>query len=140
MAVHSADAWKLALALVLGSAILFSLFARAPRFSLARPQLHRLVLSALTLYAVGALAWLTHHRALAAVVCAGGTGIAALAAWFSRGASPEDPPSPPEEPADPEPPAVPDGGPEFDWAAFEEGFRAYSARRRTPEREPAQRV
>jgi hypothetical protein len=136
MAVHSADAWKLVLALVLGSAILFSLFARAPRYSLARPQLHRLVLSALMLYAVGAFAWLTDHRALAALACAGGTGVAALSAWFSRGASPEDPPSPPEEPADPEPPAAPDGRPEFDWAAFEEGFRAYSAR----QREPAQRV
>jgi hypothetical protein len=140
MAVHSADAWKLALALMLGSAILFSLFARAPRYSLARPQLHRLIVSALILYAVGAFALLTHHRVLAAVVCAGGTGVAALAAWFSRGASPEDPPTPPEEPADPEPPGVPDGGPEFDWAAFEQDFRAYSARQRTPEREPAQRV
>jgi hypothetical protein len=130
MVVHSSDAWKLALALVLGSAILFSLFARAPRFSLPNGQLHRLILSALTLYGVGGFAWLAHHRVLAAVVCAGGTGVAALAAWFSRGSTPEDPPTPPEEPADPEPPAAPDGRPEFDWAAFEQAFRTYSDRQR----------
>jgi hypothetical protein len=134
MAVHSADAWKLALALVLGSAILFSLFARAPRVSLPTGQLHRLVLSALVLYGVGAFAWLTGHRVLAAVVCAGGTSVAAMTAWLSRGSTPDDPPSPPEEPADPEPPPAPDGEPEFDWAAFEQSFRTYSDRRR--EREP----
>jgi hypothetical protein len=128
--VHSADAWKLALALVLGSVILLSLLARAPRHSLPGDQLHRLVLSALTLYGVGAFALLTHHRALAAVVCAGGTVVAALAAWLSRGASPDDPPSPPENPADPDPPAAPDRHPEFDWAAFEQGFRTYTERRR----------
>ncbi len=130
MVVHSSDAWKLALALVLGSAILFSLFARAPRTSLSRSQLHRVVLSALILYGGGALAWLAHHRALAAVTCAGATAVATLAAWLSRGSTPEDPPSPPEEPIDPGPPAAPDGEPEFDWAAFESGFRAYTDRRR----------
>jgi hypothetical protein len=137
MAVHSSDAWKLALALVLASAILFSLFARAPRSSLSGEQLRRLVLSALMLYSVGAFAWVTDHRALAAVVCAGGTAVAALAAWFSRGSAPDDPPSAPEEPADPEPPAAPDGEPEFDWAAFERGFRTYSDREH--ERELARR-
>jgi hypothetical protein len=126
MVVHSADAWKLVLALVLGGSIAFSLLARAPRSSLPSGQLQRLLLSALTLYGVGAFAWLTDHRALAAVVCAGGTAVAALAAWFSRGASPDDPLSPPEDPADPEPPARPDEHPEFDWAAFEHGFRTYS--------------
>src|ERR1700760_3444258 len=126
MVVHSSDAWKLALALVLGGAILLSLLARAPRQSLPEGQLQRLILSAIMLYAVGAFAWLTHHRVLAAVVCAGGTGVAALAAWLSRGATPEDPPSPPEEPGDPEPPATPDGQPTFDWAAFEEQFRTYA--------------
>jgi hypothetical protein len=133
MAVHSSDAWKLALALVLAGAILFSLFARAPRSSLSGDQLRRLVLSALLLYSVGAFAWLTDHRALAAVVCAGGTVVAALAAWFSRGSTPDDPPSRPEEPADPEPPAAPDGEPEFDWVAFEQGFRTYSNRQRERE-------
>ena len=137
MVVHSADGWKLALALVLGGAILLSLVARAPRQSLSEGQLHRLILSAITLYGTGAFAWLTHHRVLAAVVCAGGTGVAALAAWFSRGATPEDPPSSPEEPGDPEPPAAPDGQPEFDWVAFEQGFRTYSDRRPEREREPA---
>jgi hypothetical protein len=135
MAVHSADAWKLALALVLAGAILFSLFARAPRSSLSGDQLRRLILSAILLYGVGAFAWLSGHRPLAAVVCAGGTAVAALTAWLSRGVTPEDPPSPPEEPADPKPPAAPDGHPEFDWAAFEQGFRTYSDRQR--EREPA---
>jgi hypothetical protein len=132
MVVHSADAWKLALALMLGSAILLSLLARAPRQSLSEGQLQRLIFSAVTLYGVGAFAWLTHHRVLAAAVCAGGTGVAALAAWLSRGATPDDPPSPPEEPVDPDPPAAPDGQPEFDWAAFEQAFRTYSRREREP--------
>src|SRR5436309_12273586 len=131
MVVHSSEAWKLALALALGSAILLSLVARAPRQSLPEGQLRRLIFAAITLYAVGAFAWLTQHRVLAAVVCAGGTVVAALAAWLSRGSAPEDPPSPPEEPGDPEPPAAPDGQPQFDWTAFEEQFRTYS------EREPA---
>jgi hypothetical protein len=139
MVVHSADAWKLALALVLAGSIAFSLLARAPRDSLPSAQLHRLLLSALGLYGVGAFAWVTHHRALAAVVCAGGTAVAALAAWFSRGASPDDPPSQPEDPADPEPPAAPDGHPEFDWAAFERSFRTYSDRQRQRERELVRR-
>jgi hypothetical protein len=130
MAVHSSDAWKLALALVLAGAILFSLFARAPRSTMSGDQLRRLILSAILLYGVGAFAWLTDHRALAAAVCAGGTVVAALAAWLSRGATPGDPPSRPEEPADPEPPAAPEGEPEFDWAAFERGFRTYSDRER----------
>jgi hypothetical protein len=130
MVVHSAEAWKLVLALVLGGSILLSLLARAPRTSLPTGQLHRLLLSALMLYGVGSFAWLTHHRVLAAVVCAGGTAVAALAAWFSRGASPDDPPTPPEDPADPEPPAAPDGHPQFDWDAFEHGFRTYSEDRR----------
>jgi hypothetical protein len=128
MVVHSTDAWKLALALALASAILLSLLARAPRQSLPEGQLRRLILSAVTLYAVGAFAWLTQHRVLAAVVCAAGTGVAALAAWLSRGATPDDPPSPPEEPADPEPPAAPDGQPQFDWTAFEQQFRTYADR------------
>jgi hypothetical protein len=128
MVVHSSDAWKLALALALGGAIVLSLLARAPRQSLSEHQLQRLIFSAIMLYGVGAFAWLTGHRVLAAVVCAGGTGVAALAAWLSRGATPEDPPSPPEEPADPEPPAAPDGQPHFDWAAFEQQFRTYADR------------
>jgi hypothetical protein len=131
MVVHSSDAWKLALALALGSAILLSLLARAPRQSLPEGQLHRLIFSAVMLYGVGTFAWLTQHRVLAAVVCAGGTGVAALAAWLSRGATPEDPPSPPGEPSDPEPPAAPDGQPHFDWPAFERQFRTYA------DREPA---
>jgi hypothetical protein len=139
MVVHSSDAWKLVLALVLGGAILLSLLARAPRQSLSDGQLHRLIFSAVTLYGAGAMAWLTHHRVLAAVVCAGGTGVAALAAWLSRGATPDDPPSPPEEPHDPDPPAAPDGHPHFDWTAFEQGFRAYSDRQRSRERELARR-
>jgi hypothetical protein len=128
MVVHSSDAWKLALALALGSAILLSLLARAPRQSLPEGQLQRLIFSAITLYGAGAFAWLTEHRVLAAVVCAGGTGVAALAAWLSRGATPDDPPSPPEEPGDPEPPAAPDGQPQFDWSAFEQQFRSYADR------------
>lgn len=137
MDVHSADAWKLALGVVLGGAILLSLLARAPRYCIPGNQLHRLVLAALTLYSVGAFAWLTHHRLLAAAVCAGGTVVATLAAWLSRGSSPDDPLTPPDDPPGPGPPDEPEGRPQFDWAAFEQGFRAYA--RRQSSREPARR-
>jgi hypothetical protein len=130
----SPDVWKLVLATTLGAGIFVSAYARAPQRAVPSGDLRRLVLSALGLYAVGGLASLTHHPALAALVYAAGIMICALAAWLSRGTDSEDPPDD-EEPVDERPPPEPDGLPELDWAEFERAFRAYSESGR--EREPA---
>ena len=112
---------------------MLSALARAPRRPLPRGELRRLVLAALTLYAVGVFASLTHHAALAGVVYVSGIAACALAAWLSRGSDSEDPPDGGEEPIEPVPPPDDrDGLPTFDWAAFERQFRAYSNRRREP--------
>ena len=124
-------AWKLVLVLVLVGGIMLSALARAPRRPLPRSELRRLVLAALTLYAVGVFASLTHHAALAGVVYVSGIAACALAAWLSRGSDSEDPPDGDDDgPTDREPPPDPDGLPTFDWAAFERQFRAYSDRPR----------
>jgi hypothetical protein len=120
-------AWKLVFALALVGAIFTSAFARAPHHSVPRAELRRLVVCALTLYAVGGLASLTHHGALAGIVYGAGIIVAALAAWLSRGRDQEDPPDG-DEPVDEQPPPEPDGVPRLDWAAFEREFREYSQR------------
>jgi hypothetical protein len=131
MVVPPSYAWKLVLALALIAAILVSLVARAPQRAISSAELRRLVLSAVALYAVGALASLTHHPMLAALVYATGIAVCALAAWLSRGTDSEDPPGG-EEPVDEQPPPEPDGIPTFDWARFEAQFRAYTERGRDP--------
>ena len=131
MLVLSTAAWKIALALVLLVVILLGAGARAPRRTLPAADLRRLVFSALGLYAVGALAWLTHHLALAVCIYAAGIVVAALAAWLSRGIDPEDPPE--EQPVDEEPPLDPHGL-DIDWGAFERDLRAYCERTRSPSR------
>jgi hypothetical protein len=128
MFVHQSDAWKLALALLLGVGIVLSLYARAPKRAIAEGELRRLVIAAVILYAVGAVAWITHHPALAGLVFAAGISTAALAAWLSRGRGPDDRPSG-RDTADPEPPSQPTG---FDWDAFEREFWAYSERSGNP--------
>jgi len=120
--------WKIALALALGAAILVSAYAHAPRRAAPKGDLRRLVLSALLLYAVGAIASLTHHPVLAGVVYAAGIFVCSVALWLSRGSDPEDPPRGGEEPTDERPPPSPDGMPEFDWSEFERAFRDYSER------------
>lgn len=125
-------AWKLVLVLVLVGGIMLSALARAPRRPLPRGELRRLVLAALSLYAVGVFASLTHHAALAGIVYVSGIAACALAAWLSRGSGGEDPPGDGDEPTDREPPPDPDGLPMFDWAAFERQFRSYSSRPRSP--------
>ncbi len=117
------------LALVLVGGIGLSAFARAPRRPLPPGELRGLVLGALSLYAVGVLASVTHHAVLAGIVYAAGISACALAAWLSRGDDSEDPPRG-EEPIDHEPPPDPDGLPEFDWRAFEAQFRSYSKKTR----------
>jgi hypothetical protein len=131
MLVLSTAAWKIALAVVLVVIILLGAGARAPERSLPADELRRLVISALGLYAVGALAWLTHHLMLAVFTYAAGIIVAALAAWLSRGIDPDDPPE--EQPVDEEPPRDPDGL-DIDWGAFERDLRVYTERARPAER------
>jgi len=122
---------KVAFAVVLGLAIFVSACARAPRHSVPAAELRRLVASALLLYAVGGVATLTHHSALAGLVYASGIAIAALAAWLSRGRDQDDPPGG-AEPFDEPPPPEPDGMPRLDWERFERDFRDWERRQREP--------
>ncbi len=85
MPVWLSISWKLGLAVVLLAVIVLSARARAPHRALPSSELHRLVLCALFLYAVGTLGWLSHHLVLAILVYASGIATAALAAWLSRG-------------------------------------------------------
>jgi hypothetical protein len=121
-------AWKLAFAAILVAAIATSACARAPRRAADPSELRRLVVCALGLYAIGGLATLTHHSALAAIVYATGISVAALAAWLSRGRDQEDPPDGGSEPEDEQPPPGPDGVPWWDWDRFERDFREYAQR------------
>jgi hypothetical protein len=133
MVVPSTPVWKLVLVVTLAAAIVVSAFASAPRRTVPGSDLRRLVASAVVLYAVGGIASLTHHPALAGVVYAAGIITCAFAVWLSRGTDSEDPPRG-EEPVDERPPPEPDGVPRFDWAEFERAFRAHAERRG---REPA---
>ena len=119
---------KLAFALVLVAGIVLSACARAPLHAVPSAELHRLVLGALVLDAVGAGALLTHHGLGATLALGGATAVTALAAWLSRGHNPDDPPDA-REPADSRPPPEPDGIPRLDWARFERERRAWGAER-----------
>jgi hypothetical protein len=135
MVVPSSEAWKLALAIALGAAILLGAWGAAPRRTGPRAELRRLVVCAVLLYLVGALASLTAHPTLAAIAYASGIGVCALALWLSRGNDADDPPRGGEDPSDEQPPLAPDGMPRFDWQAFEREFRSYA--RRSSDRTPA---
>ena len=127
MILPLSDVWKLVLAIALGATIFAGACGNAPRRSVPNSDLRRLVLSALALYVVGGLATVSHHTTVAALLYAAGIGICALALWLSRGTdSGDDPPRGGGEPSDEQPPPSPDGLPEFDWAAFEEQFRAHA--------------
>ncbi len=123
----ASGAWRLGLAFVLGIAIFASAYAKAPKRAARGWELWRLVVGSLGLYAVGAIASLTHHAVLAGFVYAVGIAMCAFAAWLSRGSDSDDPPGG-DQPADEEPPPDPEGMPRFDWAEFERAFRAYEAR------------
>ncbi|HEV3054661.1 MAG TPA: hypothetical protein VGX45_08420 [Solirubrobacteraceae bacterium] len=120
--------WKIGLALALGVTILLSAYAHAPRRAVPKGDLRRLVISAVLLYAVGAVASVSHHPILAGLVYAAGIFVCCVALWLSRGTDPEDPPRGGEEPGDERPPPSPDGLPEFEWSEFERAFRAYAER------------
>ncbi len=129
MVVSPSVAWKLVLAVVLACGILVSAYAHAPRRAVPGPDLRRLVLSALALYAVGGLASFTGHPAIATLVYAAGILVCALAAYLSRGRDAEDPPDDGgSDPVDEQPPPEPDGLPTIDWASFERDFRDYAVR------------
>jgi hypothetical protein len=128
MVLSPSFAWKLVLAVILGGAIIASAYAKAPRRSFPGGDLRRLVFAALVLYGVGLFASLSHHGVLAAALYAAGIIVSALAAWLSRGSDSGGGPPPGDEPADEQPPPDPDGIPQFDWAAFEREFQAYSSR------------
>lgn len=133
MIVPASDAWKLVLAIALGAAIFVGAYGAAPRRSVPSADLRRLVCAALALYAVGAVASLSDHPTLAALVYAVGISLCAFALWLSRGEDTgDDPPRGGEEPSDERPPPEPDGLPEFDFAAFERDFRAYTEEQREP--------
>jgi hypothetical protein len=124
--------WRCGLALTLITVIVASACVPPPPRRVHGLDLSRLVLAALVLYATGALAALTHHDALAALVSGAGIAIAALAAWMSRGTEGEDPPPDDPSPSDEQPPPEPDGVPRVDWGAFERDFAEYARRPRTP--------
>jgi hypothetical protein len=126
MLVSISAGWKVVLAVALIAAVLLSARARRPRRSIDGADLRWLVLAALTLYAVGTVAWLNHRVMLAIVVYAAGIATAALGAWLSRGGDSEDGPPWGHDPFDEEPPEDP-AGPCFDWDAFERDLRAYVA-------------
>jgi hypothetical protein len=128
MVLAPQQSWKLVLAIVVCVAIFLSARARPPRRAVPSGELRNLVLSALLLYAVGALASLRHRSVLATLVYASGIGVCAFAAWLSRGRGDSD--DPPgggwDDPFDEHPPPGPEGEPFFDWPAFERELHAYA--------------
>ena len=133
MGVPLTVAWKAAFAIVLVMAIVASAYATAPRRAIPPAELRRLVVCAVVLYAVGALASLSHHPALAGLVFGAGIAVAALAAWLSRGRDQDDPPGG-DQPVDEQPPPEPEGVPGLDWARFEREFQQYARDQRPPTR------
>jgi uncharacterized membrane protein YfcA len=117
-------------ALALIAAIVVSASVRAPRRHVPTPELRRLLIAALTLYAVGGIAVTGGHTKLAIVAFAAGVISSAFAAWLSRGSDQDDGPGG-TEPFDRTPPPEPDGLPEIDWDRFERELRDW-VRRREP--------
>lgn len=115
--------WKLLLTGGLLAAIVGSVCLRAPRRSIDRLELRRLVVSALLLYGIGAVASLLHRGALAGVLYASGIIVCSVAVWLSRGTDRGDGPDGPggTRPPTEDPGTGPEGVPpyEWDWEAFE---------------------
>ena len=124
--------WKLALTGALMVAILGSVCLRAPGRPIARIELRRLVLSALLLYAIGAVASILHRGGLAGVLYASGIVVCSVAVWLSRGSDRDDGHDGPgggEPPQDEDPGTGPDGLLEWDWDAFERERASWEADR-----------
>lgn len=114
--------WKLALTGGLLVAILGSVCLRAPRRSIERFELRRLVLSALLLYAIGAVASVLHRGGVAGLLYASGIVVCSVAVWLSRGTERGDGldgPGGSEPPTDDHPGTGPDGLPALDWDQFD---------------------
>jgi hypothetical protein len=114
-------------ALVLIAAIAISALVRAPRRHVPTPELRRLLIAALTLYAVGGIAILNGHPTPAVAAFATGVIASAFAAWLSRGPDQDDPPGG-HEPFR-RPPPHPDDGPAVDWDRFERELRDWDRSR-----------
>jgi uncharacterized membrane protein YfcA len=127
MVVPLVENGSVALALI--AAIVISASVRAPRRHVPTPELRRLLVAALTLYAVGGVAIVDRRPTLAVAAFAAGVFASAFAAWLSRGSDQDDPPGG-SEPFDQSPPG-PGGVPEIDWDQFERELRDW-ARRRQP--------
>lgn len=123
------QSWKLALTILLMLAIFGSVLLRAPRTPVARLELQYLLGAAILLYAIGAVASLSHRAVLAGIVYAFGILVCSLAVWLSRGSNRgrgfeggEDG-SPVHDP-----PPGGDGVPPIDWDAFERELAELSRR------------
>jgi uncharacterized membrane protein YfcA len=114
-------------ALALIAVIVISASVRAPRRHVPTPELRRLLIAALTLYAVGGVAIVDGHPTPAVAAFAAGVIASAFAAWLSRGSDQDDPPGG-SEPFDRTPPPHPDGAPEVDWDRFERELRDWARR------------
>jgi uncharacterized membrane protein YfcA len=114
-------------ALALIAAIVISASVRAPRRHVPTPELRRLLIAALTLYAVGGVAIVDGHPTPAVAAFAAGVIASAFAAWLSRGPDQDEPPGG-CQPFDRTPPPDPDGVPEIDWARFERELRDWARR------------
>ena len=121
-------------ALVLIAAIVISAAVRAPRRHVPTPELRRLLVAAIALYAVGGIAVVDGRAKPAIVAFAAGVVASAFAAWLSRGSDQDDGPGG-SEPFDGTPPPEPGGMPEIDWDRFERELRDWARRR-----EPAHRA
>lgn len=117
-------------ALALIAAIVISASVRAPRRHVPAPELRRLLIAALALYAVGGVAIIDGRPTPAVAAFAAGVIASAFGAWLSRGSDQDDGPGG-GGPFDRPPPPHPDGLPEIDWDRFERELHDW-ARRREP--------
>jgi hypothetical protein len=117
-----------ALGLALIAAIVISASIRAPRRHVPTPELGRLLVAALALYAVGGVAIADGHATLAVAAFAAGVVASAFAAWLSRGSDQDDGPGD-ADPRGRRPPPDPDGLPIIDWDRFERELREWARRR-----------
>jgi uncharacterized membrane protein YfcA len=120
-------------ALALIAAIVISASIRAPRRHVPAPELRRLLIAALALYAVGGVAIIDDRPTPAVAAFAAGVIASAFGAWLSRGSDQDDGPGD-GGPFDRPPPPHSDGLLEIDWDRFERELHDWTRRH-----EPAHR-